>query len=578
MTALPQEAEDPKITVQDLLKQMPGASVKQALQALSMVDPYIWTMLMRRLKAMPTTYDVTREIALAQDQGRTLATILERHRPFLIQPLCDMTQHKVYKKGRQVGVSELGINEVFWFLTSHPNTKWIYTFPREKQLMDFSNTRFAEALKESPAMKKILGVPNQTYTKKIGQSFLILRSAWESNLGEGVDGDGVTFDEVDRMRENVNIAFEESLQSSPYKFVREVSTPTLPGRGVDKSFSMSCQYHWFVRCIKCQRWQMIKWPANVIQMKDIPPGAKSLEEGTYDYLCSTTRCRGKLDRLQGEWVPKYRDRVKDLSGYHMPQTITVWQDATQLMNKKLKYRILSKWLNYCLAETSVGDSTFVTEEMMMRCIAPGHMLTNVRGKQWSHVVVGIDWGARNWVLVVARNAYNGRRYVIGRAEIEDSPTDPTKVAREVFQFVAPFEPDCIVADSGYGRDRNAALASQFPEKFFACYYNPSDKHDRGFAPSFHPKTFKVLCDRTVTIKTTVQAFRQMEIGLPSDPEFVDEMTRHFLSLAPQLVEEDGKVYESIEATDDDHYVHATGYALLALDYVEGGMNDFQAFW
>ena len=45
-------------------------------------------------------------------------------------------------------------------------------------------------------MRAIMGVPNQVQTKRLSNSFLLLRSAWESNLGEGIDADGVTFDEA----------------------------------------------------------------------------------------------------------------------------------------------------------------------------------------------------------------------------------------------------------------------------------------------------------------------------------------------------------------------------------------------
>ena len=176
------------------------------------------------------------------------------------------------------------------------------TFPRDKQLQDFSNTRIAQTLDETPRMAALLGVPNQTYTKRIHDSFLILRSAWESNLGEGVDADGVTLDEKDRMKDGIDIAFRESLSSSKFGLFREVSTPTLPGRGVDASWRKSDQHIWHVKCSKCGMEQPVEYPENFIQVKDYPLGATELPRDSWVYACRKLSCRGPLDRLHGRWI------------------------------------------------------------------------------------------------------------------------------------------------------------------------------------------------------------------------------------------------------------------------------------
>lgn len=138
------------------------------------------------------------------------------------------------------------------------------------------------------------------------RQLLDLPQRLESNLGEGVDADGVTLDEKDRMRDKVEFAFKESLKSSRYGWFREVSTPTLPNRGIDVPFRASDQQVWMVKCEKCNEWQEIDWKENIVAVKDIPLGCKELPAESYDFLCRKQKCRGKLDRVYtGQWVARF---------------------------------------------------------------------------------------------------------------------------------------------------------------------------------------------------------------------------------------------------------------------------------
>lgn len=568
--------------IADVVKLAPTVSVKDTLEEMSKADPAIWAMYFRRLKGHPYTFDVGGPLRKAGMSTGTTAgrptkealQLLLRHRPFLIQPLCDRHPHKVYKKCRQVGVSELSITEVLWFLWAHKGTKWIYTFPRDKQLTDFSATRVAEALDESPRMKHLFGVPNQTYLKRIGEnSFMLLRSAWESNLGEGIDADGVTLDEKDRMKEGVDIAFRESLQSSKYGLLREVSTPSLPGRGVDAPYSVSCQWEWHVRCIKCGLEQVIDYPENVVQMKDVPVGVSELPEGTYEYRCRKDKCRGELNRVSGRWIAKYPERM-NISGYWISQMMCPWIGATALMQKKIDYKYQQLWENYCLGRTSMGENLLLGPTDFEACVA-GHEMVFARAPDWDDIAVGIDWGHLNWCIVTARNVHNGQRYLLNIGIFQDDEREELQSVKKIDEFIAPFEPDIIVADAGYGKDRNSYLLRKYPGKLFACWYNPSEKGSRTFQHSWSEAFSKVLVDRTMTLKNVCRMVKDHEIGLPKYDQKVALLIKHFMNLAPMREEdEDGNIYEVIQHTGDDHLVHALNYATIGAEKITGGRSNF----
>ncbi len=569
--------------ISDLIETPPEATAMGGLESLAEKDPVIWCALNRRVKGEPLIYDNSRKLLpenldiikqtlIKSDYENELYARLLHHRPFLRQPLRDPHKHKAYEKGRQVGVSELAVSEVFHFLATHPGTKLILTFPRDKQLQDFSITRIASAFGESPRMAALAGIPNQVFTKRIGDSYLILRSAWESNLGEGVDADAVFLDEKDRMRDKVELAFKESLKSSRHGLFREYSTPTLPGRGIDIPFRDSDQQVWLVKCERCNLEQEIDWRENIVQVKDFPIGVRELPPESYDYLCRIQKCRGKLDRVYtGRWVPRYPDR-HHIRGYHVSQLIAPWISATRVMQDKIDFRWIQPWLNYVCGLPASMDDTLVGDQDFENTCA-GHEFILGRTKDWTQITAGIDWGYFSWCVVFGRSAINGRVYLLNIGIFEDTAQE-LGAAKAVEGFLAPYQPDLVVADAGYGKDRNAYLMRKLNPlgnegRFYAQWYNPSAKASRTFQPEWSdPSRGRVLVDRTMALKNICHAIKEREFGLPSlGLDKVQLLIRHFraLALMKEIDDDTKEMVEAIQASGDDHLVHATASAQLGME-------------
>lgn len=570
----------------------PNITMAEALETMARKDPAIFCMYYRRLRGSPLTYDNAKNVTDAvrlqleaempiEQATREYQSRLLKHRPFLLEPLRDNHPHKVYEKARQIGISELSITETVFFLWSNPGTKAIFTFPRDAQLKDFSTTRITPMFEETLKIGAILGQPNQTYNKRIGSSFLILRSAWESGLGEGIDADMVVLDEKDRMKEGVDIAFRESMKSSKFGWLREVSTPTLPGRGVDASYQNSDQRCWHVRCTKCNLEQEVLWPDNILQQREIKTGTRELPPNSYAFVCKRTKCRGPLDRINGRWIARYPERL-NVRGYHMPQSIAPWIDATRLMQDRISYKFQQLWLNYCMGMPAKGENTLLTHADFENTCA-GHQLIYAAepegNGEWQNVAVGIDWGHLNWCAVTANHKSNNLRYLIGLAIFQDDQ-DALGSVKQMIDYIAPFNPDIIIADAGYGKDRNAHLLKTFSPsgegRFYACWYNPSQKSSRTFQPVWStPEQARVLVDRTMQLKLTCRAIRDQELGLPDlDSDEMRLLVRHFQNLAPLKVEEEGEIREEISASGDDHFVHALTYSLIGGEKLTAGFSTF----
>ena len=567
------------------IKDLPENSLEDALTYLSTLDPVVFAGFYRKVKGWPLAFDYSKHLIpeellkiqkanpSKQAYEREKKGRLLRHRPFLIDPLRDDHPHKVYEKSRQVGISELSLTEVIWFLYVHGG-KWVIAFPRDTQLKDFSNTRISEAFKESKRLSALLTGTDQTYSKKIGNGYLLLRSAWESNLGEGIDADGVTLDEKDRMKVGIEIAFWESLQSSKFGWKREISTPTVPNRGIDIPFKLSDQRIWLVRCVTCNLEQEIEYPTNIQQQIDFPQGTKELPEGAYEFVCRKELCRGPLNRLKGRWVARYPDKVQ-VRGYHITQLIAPWITATDVMQRKIRYKHFQLFSDYVLGSPAKGENILLSDDDI-DAISCNYGLFTRRTDDWEDVSVGIDWGHLNWVVVKARNRHNNKPYVIGLAVREDNYSRELDSVKEIDQYIEPFQPDIICADHGYGKDRNTYLARKYPN-FFAVTYNPSTKSSKTFKPQFIESSSRVIIDRTSSLKTYCRAIQDLEFGIPSlELELVKTYQKHLLALAPlkhmeegQEDNENAEITEEITSTGPDHFAHAGLFSYLGLDRLLG---------
>lgn len=567
--------------VEELLANLPNAGTKEALDQLSRLDPVIWTMYHRRLKGSGMTFDVARHLtpeaiakwalergATPREQVRHKLQMQQRHRPWQIEPLRDEHPHKVYKKGRQIGITELSVTEAICFLDQNPNTNLIYTFPRDKQLETLATTRINPAFNETPRMRRLLTGVNQQQTKRINQSHLILRSAWEAGLGEGVNADVVVFDEKDRMKPGIEVAFKESMASSSFGWVRDVSTPTLPNRGVDETYQLSDQRNWFVKCSRCGHKQPITHES-IKQMVNLPMVLpKELPKDAFEYLCEKPKCGGVLNRMHGEWVAK-RPSVQRVRGYHMPQMIAIWLSATDIMQKRVDYKFIQLWTNYVLGEVALGESILLHDSDFDAANA-GHPLIHGRTADWVYITVGIDWGHKNWLVVQGLNT-NGRQYILNGNMFVDNRSEELQSVRRIDEWIERFQPDMIIADDGYGKDRNAYLLRRYGEgRFFACRYNPAEKGGQTFTPSWQPARNQVLCDRTMALKNLCRLIKDREIGFPNDEhEIIKALITHLKALMPMLEEDEEtkEVIEVINSTGDDHLAHALFYSQLAMDHL-----------
>lgn len=520
-------------------------------QAYLKAYPSLWAMKYKTIRGAPTTFT-------SKDNPH-------KNRPFQTAILDDFHKNIVVEKSRQLGLSEVGLTEVLHFLTTHNKVNAMYIFPRDSLMADFSKSRITPCLEDSKYLASMVDkTANSVSTKNINGNYLFLRSGWSGALGEGTDLDYLAIDEYDRMKPNIEVAFQEGLSSSTHGYLRRWSTPTIPGRGVNHLFSKSDQRRYFHTCPKCGHQQYLTFEDNVIQVK--PHGvnkvSKEIEDGTFIIGCK--KCKAELNRWQpGSWVAM-EPHIRESRGYHISQLDATWITADSIMRKFFSYNSKQLFYNYVVGEPYASEGLIVTEADLKSAVRlPREVMS--RTQNYSAIVAGIDWGAVSYMVVVGVKS-NGVCDLLNIFTVEDDPRVPLRSASMFSAILRAYRPNLVVCDAGYGADRNAYMYTQFPTSLYSCSWTTSkDANSKvRFKDLWNEKQREVSVDKTVAIQRVLHTLKNQLLGLFPWDEKLEMLTLHVKNTRIMDEESDGKIYQKATRIGPDHTVSALAYALIGV--------------
>ena len=166
-------------------------TVDQLNYILQMIKPSNYISAHHTIKGNPITFSIPN-----YDTSHALG-----HRPWQLGILNDLSQSVVIQKSRQLGLSELGIEQLIYWLDMHSYARatGLYTFPTYKQLKTFVKQRLFPEF-QSGYYKSLIKDPKATTQEmmKIRDSSLVFRSSRQGSSMEGLQVDFLSLDEYDR--------------------------------------------------------------------------------------------------------------------------------------------------------------------------------------------------------------------------------------------------------------------------------------------------------------------------------------------------------------------------------------------
>jgi len=456
---------------------------------------------------------------------------------FLWDIFADQAPHQAIMKAAQIGFTTTAILKSLW-LAYTKKMDMIYTMPTFSDVQTLVTSKVDRIIEQNPILQEWVEKKDTIQQKRVGNSVIYYRGTWSEREALSTSSDLNVHDEVDRSNLKVVDQYYSRLQHSKYGWQWLFSNPSVPEVGVHKLWSRSDQKHWFVKCPQCNKKQYMVME-NIMK-----------KEGSEDYYYGCNNCKTELNRNDGEWIARWKDRTynKDtnpngVNGYWISLLMAPWVSANTVKHLE-KTKPADFFANFVLGIPYTGSGNTVQKDMIMR------NLTDAINEQKGRIVIGVDPGS-------------DIRYVIGNRDGIFYYGD-CKGYGELEALMKRWPKAIMVIDSGGDLIASRELRSRYKNRIFLAYYRLDRKSEELF--SWNDDEGSVTVDRNRGIQLLIDEFTDRRIPIyGTETDWYDYWV-HWSHIY-RISEEDqlGKLRHKWMRSDRDDFVHATLYWRAGMD-------------
>lgn len=490
------------------------------------------------------------------------------------------------KKSAQAGFTEVAINRALFTIDVHRRSV-LYVLPTKvPDAADFSAVRFGGALELSDYLASMFSDTNKIDLKQAAGAALYIRGANSESGLKSIPVSELILDEYDEMREkSVGLALER-LSGQIHKHVFMLSTPTIPGFGIDLQYQRSTQEHFFFPCPACSRQIEFKWPESFEVCGETPNDPDRFRSRLLCYECKATLSThesgldpnrpGWLDVQKaqtltpGLWVPTANNPV-DHRGFHINQLYSATISPAEIAERYLlglrSEVAMQEFQNSKLGNAYLASDAQVREEHIVAAIERGtHSLTDPRPINSRRIItMGIDQGKWHNVVVCEwfyeqlsydLNA-NARCKVLWAGKVAENDFGQfDRLMREWQVRHCVIDPDPNINDA-------RRFARRFPKFVTLCRYRSGPVGREIIIGDEDTGAPIATVDRTGWMDAALCRFYNGSIDLPKDIPI--EYREQIKAPARRYVDNgSGNMIAEYVKTGPDHYAHAQTYAEMAL--------------
>jgi hypothetical protein len=452
--------------------------------------------------------------------------------------------------------------------------KWhhLYLLTLKTGAIPFVQARIDPMLASNDVLdSKFKTVDNRLHKQSADGINLYIRGTNIERELQEVPVDVEVWDERDRMVEDNLEDARARMDGSSIKKLTILSTPTVPGHGVDgeDSWWASDQHKWEIPCPGCSRYQVLSFDEN---FKIGDTADECVLECVYCRREFSDQERAALNAI-GRWVPQNPDGR--LRGYHISQFNSPAQPLYKIAEKwflgQKNARKLKSFYNNALGIPYVAPGDQLTPEILDKCRVPGYTMGGIPE---SAVYVGIDIG--NFIHVMAYTMVNNQRKLWAMHIFKEW--------EQLVHFLNSLSNFMAVCDAHPEKRAARDISLKYPGRFWLGF--EMDRPQTQEIAVWHPikpgEAGKVVIDRTMAFDQVIADYLNGNVILPPYARDLGEKLQrrdyngfyyHLIQMV-RVEEEDtqGRIVARWKKNrNPDHWHHADMFARIAM-YQQPGLE------
>ena len=468
-------------------------------------------------------------------------------------------QRLVVRKGAQLGVTEYLVNLALWAVDTFGATVFYALPPGGGIVGDFSHHRIGPAISATARLQERATDIDNVGLKVFQRGAIYIRG---THIPQGdvrkapqlasVPADVLILDELDRIPPAAIPPLLDRMKDSRIKLTRYVSTPSVPGFGIEEEYAKTDMREPHVRCPACGQWLRLDWSLVC------EPGEMRCR------LCHALIVIG--ERWQADAV-KYMAQSPSVKsvGYWIPGLVSPRADLAVMLARSQsgdEEDVQAFW-NNDLGMGYEPKGAKLSASLLEACVRD-----YVFPDAWpgARAGMGVDVQGRDLHVYIKARLADGKHRALWIGTVPDFPDlDP---------LMARYDVACCVVDAAPETRGSEQFARRFPGRVFLARFADVEGNQMAV---FHFATQAVRVDRTKAIVTSHANIEQQIDALPRDfrfiAGFVDQMTAN-IRVRTEMAQ--GQVvYKFPKTGKPDHYDLAKAYCEVAMERagIAGGAQD-----
>ena len=493
--------------------------------------------------------------------------------------LSETAREVIIRKCSQVGISELSARMALALCNILSPYTVIYTLPTAMFAAKFASTRIDSVVQGSDLLKmNISKTTDNTGVKQFGDSFLYINGCASNNAPISTPADHLIHDELDFSDLEVVSQYQSRLKHSKWKRKTKLSTPTVPGFGIDAEFQSSRRHFQFVKCSCCNHhfipdyWKHVKIPGFRGNLEDL--NKQNLIFTKYlDAYVECPHCGGKpsLQPAFRQWVLENTEENYEAAGYQVtpfdaPNIVTV----ADMVKESTQYSRRQDFVNFGLGLPMEDAEASFSREELLACFVKGEMGSGFR------YVMGLDMGmlCHCFIFAVAPDdallEVHAEKILLGRVK---ERTAELRARFHVIATVVDSQPYTETVMSMQEHDPNMYAAVYTRSKGIETHRLRKVEEDEEEGQSI---IRQVNINRDKAFDAYMLAVRSGRVGFFESEEKETIITHHqdMKRIRDYTTDNELVFTWRKSAKGDDHYHHAALYGFIASKLCGASTNLF----